>query len=150
MRWRELIFDNLWLKIFSVLLAMLIWFAAHNQLADNPTMPTAFTVNDAQRDFSDRPVLVLTLPTDRRLFRVDPPTVSVTVSGPAPLVQDLTEARIGVFVKAPAADVTSEPVPVQVHIPRGFTVAQTRPEAAVVTAIKTAPPREEKADDNNK
>ena len=150
MRWRELIFDNLWLKIFSVLLAMLIWFAARTQLEDKPAVSTAFTVNDAQRDFSERPVLVLMLPIDRRLFRVDPPTVSVTVSGSAPDVQDLTEARVGVFVKAPAADATSERVPVQVNVPRGFTVAQIRPEAVVVTAIKTAPPREEKADDNNK
>ncbi len=150
MRWREFLFDNLWLKVFSVLLAMLIWFAADTQIAEKPIMPTAFTVNDAQRDFAERPVLVLTLPSDRRLFRVDPPTVSVTVSGPAPLVQELTESKVGVFVKAPALDVTSEPVPVQVNVPRGFLVVQTRPEAAIVTAIKTAPPREEKTDENSK
>ena len=150
MRWRALIFDNLWLKIFSVLLAMLIWFAARTQLADNPTMSAAFPGNAAQANFADRPVLVLTLPTDRRLFQVDPPTVSVTVSGPARLVQELTEAKVGVFVKAPAPEVASEPVPVQVHVPRGITVAQTRPEAAMVTAIKVPQPRDEKADDNTK
>ena len=150
MRWRELIFDNLWLKLFSVLLATLIWFAVRTQLADNPTTPTAFTANVAQRDFADRPVLVLSLPTDRRLFRVDPPTVNVTVSGSAPKVQELTETKVGVFVKAPALDVTSEPVTVQVNVPRDFTVVQIRPEAAIVTAIKTAPPREEKTDENDK
>jgi hypothetical protein len=150
MRWRELIFDNLWLKIFSALLAMLIWFAARTQLTDNPSMSGAFPGNAAQANFADRPVLVLTLPTDRRLFRVDPPTVSVTVSGSAPLVQELTEAKVRVFVQAPAADVMSEPMTVQVNVPRGLTVVQTRPEAAVVTAIKTAPAREEKTEENNK
>lgn len=150
MRWRELIFDNLWLKIFSVLLAMLIWFAADTQLAEKPTMSAAFPGNAAQASFVDRPVLVLTLPTDRRLFRVDPPTVSVTVSGSAPLVQELTESKVGVFVQAPATNVMSEPMTVQVNVPRGLTVVQTRPEAAVVTAIKIAPAREEKTEEINK
>jgi len=150
MRWRELIFDNLWLKIFSVLLATLIWFAARTQLVENPVMSAAFPGNAAQASFADRPVLVLTLPTDRRLFRVDPPTVSVTVSGPAMLVQELTEAKVGVFVKAPPPEVASEPVPVEVHVPRGITVVETRPKAAMLTATKTPQPRDEKADENDK
>jgi len=62
----------------------------------------------------------------------------------------LTEAKVGVFVQAPATNVMSEPVPVQVNVPRGLIVVQTRPEAAVVTAIKIAPAREEKTEENNK
>jgi hypothetical protein len=146
MRWRDLIFHNLWLKLFSLLLAMLVWFAARTQLAENPVVPAAFSANDAQRDF-DRTVLVLTPPTDSRVFRVDPPNVTVTVSGPASLVQELTEGKVDVFVSAPGPGVNAEPVPIEVVVPKGITVVQTRPAAAMVREIDLAKPDPRKTEE---
>lgn len=127
MRWRDLIFHNLWLKIIALLLATLVWMAARTQIADNPTVPTAFATSDVQRSFTNLIVLVLTSPSDPRVFQVDPPAVNVRVSGPAVLVNQLVEDELGVFARTPHG--FSESVPVQVTVPKGINVIQVRPEA---------------------
>ena len=138
MFWQRVVFHNLGLKIFSVLLAMLVWFAARTQIGDNPTVPAGFASDEAQRPFENQQVLVLTSAADPRVFQVDPLVVSVVVSGPAQQVQHLKDAEVGVFVRAPQED--SEYVPVQVNVPRGITVVQLRPEAAKVSVRAPQPP----------
>jgi hypothetical protein len=144
MFWRNVIVHNLGLKIFSVLLATLVWLAARTQIGDNPTVPAGFASDEAQRPFENQQVLVLTSAADPRVFQVDPLAVSVVVSGPAQQVQHLKEAEVGVFVRAPQGD--SEYVPVHVNVPKGVAVVQVRPEAAKVS-VKVPQPSGAKAEE---
>jgi hypothetical protein len=130
MRWRDLVFHNLWLKIISLLLATLVWMAARTQIEGNRPVPTAFAASDVPRGFTNLTVLVLASPADPRVFQVEPGSVSVRVGGPAVLLNQLLDTEIGVFVRTPHG--AAESVPVQVTVPKGINVMQVRPEAVLV------------------
>jgi hypothetical protein len=77
MAFRDYILDRFWLKLFSFILATLIWFTVHNIQSE-----TRITTNPFQRvetrDY-ERAVRLVTLPTNRRLFKVEPFQVRITV-----------------------------------------------------------------------
>ena len=88
---RSLFFDHLWLKLFSLVLATLIWVAARGNLPKDD--------NDTVRKFHHLPVMLLSDATARRALQVDPNVVDVTVRGPAGLLADMSERDIEAFVR---------------------------------------------------
>lgn len=64
-------------KIFSVILALVIWLTVHKIYEE----PGATTARARENTYSDLPVLVVSESADVHDFRVAPATVSVTVSG---------------------------------------------------------------------
>src|SRR6185503_3029412 len=78
---RSLFLDHIWLKIFSLILATLIWLTIHANL-DRDTREVA-------RRFDQVTVGLLTDPTERRIFVLDPAQVSVTVKGPKAVIDGL-------------------------------------------------------------
>lgn len=98
MSFQDLILNKNWLKVASLALAALIWFAintnlSHSEmrLSQNPLRLTD------QRDFR-APVMVMTSATNRRLFQIEPLEVRVTVSGDPGIVDKLTPDEIRVLV----------------------------------------------------
>src|SRR5215204_6161038 len=77
MAFRDYILDRFWLKLFSFILATLIWFTVHNIQSE-----TRITTNPFQRvetrDY-ERTVRLVTMPNNRRTFNVVPVQVRVTV-----------------------------------------------------------------------
>ena len=65
-------------KIFSVILALVIWLTVHKIYEE----PGAATTRARENTYGDLPVLVVSASSDVHDFRVVPATVSVTVSGP--------------------------------------------------------------------
>ena len=90
---RSLLLDHLLLKLFSLVLATLIWLAARGNLTRDDT--------DTVRKFHHLPVMLLTDATERRALVVDPEVVDVTVRGPAGLLADMSERDIEAFVRVP-------------------------------------------------
>jgi len=132
MAWRRLILHNLWMKIFSVLLAMLIWFVINANISTNPLPANAFARIGTPRDFPEQPVWLLSVPDDGRSFRVDPETVTVRVSGPVGIVDQLTPNDVRVFARVPPTMTTNEAVPLKAHAPPGITIVEVTPAAAVI------------------
>jgi|YelNatPaOPRAMG01_1025707.scaffolds.fasta_scaffold06339_3 YbbR domain-containing protein len=134
MRWRDLVLENLGLKLAALLLALLIWCAVYSHLAGGGAWPFNLMPAAMQRDLGPQPVLVLALPNDQRNFTVEPPTVKVTVTGPEAVLRELGADDVQVFVRPPnLADVSAE-MPVQVRTPKGVSLIKADPPTVRVRA----------------
>ena len=96
---RELILQNFWLKLFSLLLAILIWFAIRVfWIEGGNRQPQSSIVNPISRQLFRLPVRVLNKPGDTRIFKVDPDEVSVSITGEAAVLRDITPRNIFIYV----------------------------------------------------
>lgn len=95
---RAFIQHNFWLKLFSLLLATLIWFAIHFWVESGNRQPANPITNPIARQLFRLPVNVLTKPGDDRVFKVDPKEISVSITGEAAVVRDVTSKNIFVYV----------------------------------------------------
>ena len=77
-------------KIFSVILALVVWVTVHNIYQE----PGAATARARENTYGDLPVLVVSEASDVHDFRVLPATVSVTVSGPPEAMSTLQANEI--------------------------------------------------------
>jgi YbbR domain-containing protein len=138
MRWRDLVLENVWLKVFALLLASLVWFAVNTHLTGDSAWPFALAPSDMRREFPGRPVLVLRLPTDHRMFEVEPGEVRVFVGGPAVLLRQVHDNDVNVFVRVPNLADASTEMPLVVQAPKGVTVIRTEP-ATVRVRVQVVP-----------
>jgi len=123
---RSLIFDQLWLKLFSLVLATLIWLAVWANLGGE-------RISKFTRSFINQPILVLTTESaDRPSFNVIPERATVTVRGPVDLIQSMKDTDISVFVRVVDPRQTAGDLPVQVYLPAGASVALVTPLTAQV------------------
>jgi YbbR domain-containing protein len=118
---RKLIFEDFWLKLFSLALAVLIWLTV--------TFASQKEVGTEQRVFSDLPVTVLAAAEDVHNFKVSPDQVEVTVQGNPRTVQDLDSKGVRAIVDltgvGAARDLRRH---VQVAVPPGITLMRVEPE----------------------
>ncbi len=120
---RDAILQNFWLKLFSLVLATMIWFAifgAQNNLrSDRPALGAV------TRKLERVPITVLQSAADFRAFRVEPNTIDVTVRGPIAEVQALTPRQLEVFINLTdvhdSAGLTKK---ILVHSPPGIAVVE--------------------------
>jgi len=127
---RSLIFDQIWLKLFSVVLATLIWLAVWANLGGE-------RVARLTRTFMNRPILTL-CESELPPLKVMPDKATVTVRGPADLIQNMEDKDISVFVRVVDPKQPMGDLPVQVHVPAGASLALVTPMTA---QIRSAPPK---------
>jgi hypothetical protein len=73
---RRLILQNLWLKLFSVAMATVIWLAIHYSIHDE------LNINQSLRsEYIRVPISIKTTLGDKRVFRITPDEVVVTAVG---------------------------------------------------------------------
>src|SRR6266567_7783248 len=116
---RALIRDHFWLKLFSLVLATLIWLAVRSNLTN--------VSSEIVRTFLNRPILVLTENAEHAAVSVNPDQATVTVRGPASLMQFITDEDIHVFVRFGEKRQLGGDLPVHVHVPAGASVALVTP-----------------------
>lgn len=109
---RDYILDRFWLKLFSFILATLIWFTIHNvqmepQVAANPFRRVE------SREF-DRTVRVATLPTNRRLFKVEPMQVRITLRANASVLDKIRQSEFQAYVIL--TDALDSPAPYAIEV----------------------------------
>ena len=93
---RNLVAQDFWLKLFSLLLATLTWLAVNFLLRESS--PLAPLVPTDVRTFLNLPVTVMSSAEEVRDFKVSPNQVSVTVQGEARLMQSLQPKDVRVLV----------------------------------------------------
>ena len=131
MSFRDLLFKNLWLKMFSLLLATLIWFTVRANLGSLQV--------EVSREFANLPVRVMTEAGQRGAFQLGPNIAIVTVRGPASAVQLLKEADVYAFVRVPGQPERAAPLPIEVHVPpNNIVVTHVNPQFVLLKAA--APP----------
>ena len=98
---RDLIFRDFWLKLFSFVVAVLIWFIVNIALK-NEGSPGSITslslVPPEQRVFANLPVVILSSAEDVRSVHVSPKEVEVTVQGDPKLLKTLKAEDIRVLL----------------------------------------------------
>lgn len=136
---RRLFLHNFWLKLVSLVLASLLWLVVHAGLRDEELTARRFARATASREFPQRPVLVLTDMAGRRGFRAEPNIVSVTVTGPGILVEQVQDSDIHPYVElvTPTWMKGEMPFKVRVQMPRGLSLDKVSPETVLVRPVET-------------
>jgi hypothetical protein len=94
---RRIIFHNFWLKLFSLMLAGMIWFAVFS-IQDKPKAVPGFAVGDIKKEFDQVAVSVLKSPSDTAVYTISPNAVNVTLTGDARILETLTARDVQVFI----------------------------------------------------
>jgi YbbR domain-containing protein len=141
---RELVFHNFWLKLFSLVLAILVWFAIHVLVTEGNTMVAkTFVRSVSSETFQSVPVRVLKMPGDKRSYEISPTEVSVTVTGDSAALRDLEKDKLVAYIDLSSTKVN--PVAwadkvrtetVHLHVPVNITVVRVIPLSTAVAEIK--------------
>ena len=92
---RDFFRHNIWQKVFSLILAVLIWFTVKAEIS----LGRGFGVSDDIRQTFDHvPVAVLRRPDSADKFAVEPAEVSVTISGAPAAVHSVSRESFSVYV----------------------------------------------------
>jgi YbbR domain-containing protein len=120
---RNLVLEDFWLKLFSLMLAVLLWItvtvASRKDTGADQRVPPKMLL----------PVAILAAAEDVHSFRVSPGEVMVTLQGNPKTLQNLQTNDIRVFVDltgvAAARDLRKR---VEVSVPAGVTTLRVKPE----------------------
>jgi len=126
---------NFWLKIFSLGLATIIWFAVHSGI----TGDLALTNPNASRLFRaglDLPVSIITQPGDARVFKISPKHTTATIVGEEPIVRRMTGKEIKVYVDLTEIKARGQTNgELHVDVPKDVTVTGLEPAAVKIEQI---------------
>ncbi|MDB6016152.1 MAG: YbbR family protein [Pedosphaera sp.] len=136
---RDLILHNFWWKLLSLLLAALAWFTIETLLKkDQSQTAQSPVVTVSTRAFPAVPITLMMSPYNTNQFRLNPPTVSVTVSGGADELEKLQDQQITAFVDLTKIEDEKEVrKDVQVRVTNDFKVVSFRPAVINVERITT-------------
>lgn len=125
---RELVLHDFVLKLFSLALAVLIWFTVTEIQKEASPLPH-LTMNSDIKTFSNLPVVVMSAAQDVRNFKVNPSAVEVTVQGDAKILKDLSSKDIRVIVDLTGVEGTGGlRKRIEVSTPSGITHKRVEPE----------------------
>lgn len=129
---RDLVFHDFLLKVFSLALAVLIWFTVTEIQKEASPLPR-LTMNSDIRTFSNLPVVVMSAAQDVRNFKVNPGAVEVTVQGDAKTLKTLSSKDIRVIVDLTGVEGTiGLRKRIEVSTPSGVTHVRVEPEEVEV------------------
>lgn len=124
---REDLQNNFWLKLSSLILALLIWFSVRFSKQDlRPTQNPLSRFSNSE--FMNVPVRVIRKPEAAEGCRVEPARVDITLRGEKSALKNLTAKDIVAFVTVydnPAVGVSSNQV--EVYAPPAVSVVQVSP-----------------------
>ncbi|MCX6923505.1 MAG: CdaR family protein, partial [Verrucomicrobia bacterium] len=122
---RNLLFEDFWLKLFSLALAILTWLTV--------TFVSPKDARPETRVFSNLPVAVLASAEDMHNFKVKPTEVEVTVQGDPKIVQNLQSKDIRASVDLTGVGVARDlRVRIEVSVPAGVAPMRVVPDEVQV------------------
>ncbi len=134
---REYVLNNLWLKCFSLFLAMLIWFSVRFYAKEDIRVARNPLSLFSRLEFVGVPVRLIPSPESAANWRLVPDQVDVTISGDKSLLKNLLARDILAFVRLEAgakAGVSFNQV--HVYIPQGMDVIQVVPPSVRIEQIR--------------
>jgi hypothetical protein len=136
---RNIILDNFWWKLLSLLVAALAWVLIETEVQKSEQQAKAMeeVETDSRRPFDNIPITLLTSPANTNRFKVTPEIVSVYVgSKDNKALDDLQARRVEAFVDVTdAEDEKQFRKPIQIQVPADFVVLAIAPTNAIVERI---------------
>lgn len=135
---RNLFLRDVWLKLFSLGLAILTWKIVSLAIAKQVSPSAVLPIENQERTFPNVPVLVMSTAADPRIFRVDPSTVQVDVRGQAAVVGGLRDADIRAMVDL--RDIESAQnlrKKIELLTPPGVNWSHSQPDEVQITTLPT-------------
>jgi hypothetical protein len=123
---RALLVEHFWLKLFSLLLATLVWMAVNANI-DRQTVSREFDARETTTNFIARPVLILTDSGAHPPMRVEPSTVDIAVRGGVTDIGRLDPLDIRAFVRIPERPDFEGTVAVYVQLPKEAALVMVSP-----------------------
>lgn len=132
---RQLLLSDLWAKIFSLVLAVMIWSVV-NTLQQGGRIQRPTVVPPVERSFQHLSITVMKSADDDRGYRVAPSRVDVTLRGPPELLEPLFPRDVQVFIDLTGVVQADKLVKrVQIHHSPGLTVTRISPPEVRVERI---------------
>ena len=128
---RPLIFENLWLKSFSLILAILIWVAIQSNPSDYHLVQNLFPPRLQMLEIRC-PIAVMTAPGSHATFNLEPGTVIVKVRAEDAVLKKLSPENFQVYVRLPEMLKLNRLFPVEVIVPREVTLKEVVPDQVSV------------------
>ena len=132
---RDLVVKNLWLKVFSLVLATLIWLAVGYK-ADVPS-PLGSATARTVREFELLPVGLLSSSVDCQPSQIEPSHVTVRLSGDFAAIQALQLQQLRAFVQLLPGQKAAGAFAVEVMVPRGIAIVSVTPNAVVLRPLES-------------
>jgi YbbR domain-containing protein len=132
---RTLLLHDFWLKLFSLVLAILIWvtvsFAIHKEV---PPATALTNANSDEQTYYNIPVYLMTTAADVRDFKVSPSVVAVKVRGEARRLRDLQADEIRALIDLTGIEAAPRGLAkrIKVTTPAGITFVQVVPDEVEV------------------
>lgn len=124
--------DFYW-KAFSLLMAVGIWLTVRRESEAQTAMPP----NVARNTYYDIPVIAVSANADVHLAKLDPPTVTATISGSPDVVNRLQKNEIHPFVDLTGfSSAQNLQQNVEIALPTGATIYSIEPVTVTVTISK--------------
>lgn len=128
---RDQILNNFWLKILSLLLATLIWFAIHSNLQLEYRFPQNLFRPVQTREFRV-PIALLTRAASSQAFSLSPREATIKVRGDEAVLKALAASDIQPFVKLTDVPVLEGSFLIEVNVPRSVKLQEVLPTHAHV------------------
>jgi hypothetical protein len=136
MAFRDYILERFWLKLFSFILATLIWFTVHNIQTEGGRISTNPFQRVETRDY-ERTVRLVTLPTNRKLFDVKPLQVRITVKANSSVLDRIRQSDLqpNVILTDPLDVATTYSIEIK-NLPPNIKVERITPPTVTVEPLR--------------
>jgi len=119
-------------KLFSLILAMILWITVRRSISESPVVVTPFASVDTVT--TNLPVFAVSTSADVHNAQIVPNVVTVKLSGPSEVMAVLEENKVHAVVNLTGIDAASgSRLPVDVSAPLGVTVDRITPPKVGVT-----------------
>jgi YbbR domain-containing protein len=130
---RELIQRNFWLKLLSLVLAVVAWVMIRG--SEDLSVAQTPILNPVINETAAVPVNVLDQPRDGRIFKITPETVSITVTAESALLRKFTRKDYKAYVDLTETRNPNPEEEVKMHVPAGVTVLKVVPRVVTIEQI---------------
>ena len=133
---RQFIQHNFWLKLFSLMLAIVIWFSIKYGIQADINFGQNPVTNPVIDESRAMPVLVLTQPGDARIFNVIPETVRISFTGEAAILRKYrTSHDFKAYIDLTEPRKNEKDQEIRIDVPTGVTVLRVVPRSAIVEQV---------------
>lgn len=137
MNWRDFFTTNRWQKLFSLVLATMIWFAVSSGVQLAPLMED---LGHDARQFEGLPITVLTQASDLGRYRVEPDRVTLVLRGDRVMLDAVEPVQLEVYVNLAEPGSRLATRPLHVYVPAGTELVSIHPREVLVERLPEPPP----------